>query len=100
MRENKVQSSWTSLATDRIVASNQFHLDSREDVSTLGGGSPYLLVRLGFSWLIVFLFSNMWNMLCGGKSSIIGLHNQQQSEIILSKDYSLHLVDRSSEIIF
>lgn len=69
-----------------------------------GGGSIDLLVRrLGFSWLIVFLkhisLDHQLKVSCGAKNNIIGLNKKKQSEIVLSKEYSLHLVDKSGEII-
>lgn len=68
-----------------------------------GVGSIDLLVRrLGFSWL--FFFSQTYKSVdhklkvsCEAKSNII--HKKKQSEIVLSKKYSLHLVDKSGEII-
>lgn len=68
-----------------------------------GGGSIDLLVRrLGFSCLIVFLkhisLDYQLKVSCGTKSNIIGLY-KKQSEIVLSKENSLHLVAKSGEII-
>lgn len=74
LTEDGVQSSWANSTIDRIMTPYQFHHEGTEKmlVGVHSGGSRGLVVRLGLSWLIDFLFSNIHKSSSSARSVICG----------------------------